>query len=189
MVRPGTGVARSTRPRSRQLNQIERAVVQKSQGGAPAPQESERLTVALAQAALGRRVFPADDWRPLVMWKDEATTSEARIREWWAAWPLADVAWAIPEGMLVVDVDDPVVFLGSGLPLTPAPGQETPRGFCVLYSHRPGRVVRRSVPGAFLRVGGESFVVVREAGAFTRLMSVVPFDVLGRLDDRPAIEQ
>jgi Bifunctional DNA primase/polymerase, N-terminal len=154
----------------------------KPTAGAPAPEDGERLEIALAQAALGRRVFPAGDERhPYVRWKDEATTDESVIRGWWTTWPGARVAWALPEGVLVVDVVDPVVFLGSGLPIPTAPGQETRRGFSLLYLTERGRpILRTSVPGAELIVGGLRFVIVSEVDSFTRRMTVVPYAVLGR---------
>jgi Bifunctional DNA primase/polymerase, N-terminal len=180
MSAPPTGAPPTARPRPSRHPKRRRE-------GRGVPGDSEerapegRLEVALAQAALGRRVFPAgDDRRPFVRWKLEATTDEAKVREWWARWPAAEVAWALPPGVLVVDVSDPAVFLASGLPIPTAPGQETRRGFSLLYSYTPGPIVRRAVPGADLVVGGELFVIVSSSDSFTRLMTILPHDILSR---------
>jgi hypothetical protein len=70
----------------------------------------ELLRGALVYAARGVPVFPCESGgkRPLTAEGFlEATTEEARIREWWARWPNANVAIPTGErsGLLVLDVD------------------------------------------------------------------------------------
>ena len=65
------------------------------------------LDQALAYAALDMEVFPITARRaPLVDGPDVATTDEATIRTWWGRWPFADVAWALPEEILVLDLTE-----------------------------------------------------------------------------------
>jgi hypothetical protein len=70
----------------------------------------ELLRGALIYAGRGIPVFPCEPGgkRPLTAEGFlEATTDEARIREWWARWPNANVAIPTGErsGLLVLDVD------------------------------------------------------------------------------------
>jgi Bifunctional DNA primase/polymerase, N-terminal len=74
-------------------------------------QPESNLSWALRYAAAGMSVFPITAAKePLVRWRkgDEsqrATTDPATIETWWAKWPFADCGWALPENVLVVDVD------------------------------------------------------------------------------------
>jgi hypothetical protein len=71
----------------------------------------DNLAWALRYAAAGMNVFPANAAKdPLVRWRkgdasQRATTDPATIEGWWARWPYADCGWALPEDVLVVDVD------------------------------------------------------------------------------------
>jgi hypothetical protein len=69
----------------------------------------EPLTAALGYAGKGWPVFPVcgHDKRPLVKWKNEATTDAGTIRSWWQRWPLAMIGMptGAASGVLVVDVD------------------------------------------------------------------------------------
>ncbi len=62
---------------------------------------------ALAYAAAGMGVFPVGaNKKPLVEHGvKDATTDQALIRAWWARHPHADVAWAVPAEVVVVDLD------------------------------------------------------------------------------------
>src|SRR5450759_1195181 len=74
--------------------------------------------IALAHAHRGRRVFP---WKPVTEPGKtkptkkplpehghlEATTDETVIIGWWKRWPNAYAGWALPDGIGLVDIDDP----------------------------------------------------------------------------------
>lgn len=71
-------------------------------------QVSKSMQSALALAANGVPVFPVDtNKRPLVKWKDGATTDENQIRKWWKKWPNAMPAFPTgePSGIAVLDLD------------------------------------------------------------------------------------
>lgn len=68
------------------------------------------LDAALALASRGFRVFPVaagQVGKPRIKgWGREATTDEARLREWWSRWPDDNVAVACgPSGLVVLDLD------------------------------------------------------------------------------------
>ncbi len=68
-----------------------------------------RLDEALRLAGLGYRVFPLRAFTK-VPWQNthgvhDATTDDAKIRQWWDHAPNANLALATGEGMLVLDID------------------------------------------------------------------------------------
>ena len=67
----------------------------------------ELRTSALAYAAMGWPVFPVgEDKQPLTAHGFKAASRESRlIYEWWRRHPDAGIGLAIPEGLLVLDVD------------------------------------------------------------------------------------
>lgn len=74
------------------------------------PHPKTNLNAALKHAKAGLSVFPArpTNKRPYLKgWQDVATTSEAKIRQWWAKWP--DAVPALPtgkkNGIAVMDID------------------------------------------------------------------------------------
>jgi Bifunctional DNA primase/polymerase, N-terminal/Family of unknown function (DUF5906) len=71
------------------------------------PTSDAPLAWALAYAAAGMGVFPVGaDKRPLVEHGvKDASADEAQIHAWWARWPHADIAWAVPVEIVVVDLD------------------------------------------------------------------------------------
>jgi hypothetical protein len=144
------------------------------------PEVQVSLEIALAQAEMGRRVFPVSGKRPLVRWTAEATTKTRRLISWWHAWPDAGVGWAIPPGLVVVDIDHPELFFASALTLPPAPGQLTTRGIHLLYSVDPSVEVKQGpIPGGDLKIGGKGYVKIYHADAFTNFLEVTfaPGDV------------
>ena len=62
---------------------------------------------ALAYARVAMAVFPCGaDSRPLVeRGFKNATTNPGQIRAWWKRWPHAEIGWAVPGGVVVVDLD------------------------------------------------------------------------------------
>lgn len=75
---------------------------------AAAGQATKCLQSALALAENDIPVFPVDtNKRPLVKWKDGATTDENQIRKWWKKWPEAMPAFPTgePSGIAVLDLD------------------------------------------------------------------------------------
>ncbi|WP_417809948.1 AAA family ATPase [Thioclava sp.] len=69
---------------------------------------TDNLQAALSHAKAGRPVFPCGpDKRPLVKWRDRATTNPAQIERWWKKWP--DAMPGLPmgraSGLAVLDLD------------------------------------------------------------------------------------
>jgi hypothetical protein len=137
--------------------------------------------VALAHAARGRRVFP---WKPIVkpgkVKPDkqpltehghlDATTDERTIIAWWKRHPDAYAGWALPEGIGLVDIDDPAAFGATGYDLPPGPEQvgtlTRPDGLHRLYRVADGRQTQGTIPGADTRVGGDGWVALYSPEAF-----------------------
>jgi hypothetical protein len=103
------------------------------------PQTDRALDWALAYAAAGMRVFPCNNKQPLLEHGHlEATTEAATLARWWARWPHADIGWALPEGVVVVDIDldpprkygfdDYAVLDGRNADDVETPQARTPRG-------------------------------------------------------------
>ncbi|WP_172327847.1 bifunctional DNA primase/polymerase [Mangrovicoccus sp. HB161399] len=68
----------------------------------------ELRNAALNYAERGRPVFPVgSDKRPLVKWKDGATTNQDQIYDWWQRWPLAMIGMptGARSGLVVLDID------------------------------------------------------------------------------------
>lgn len=66
------------------------------------------LQAALFHAKAGRPVFPCGaDKRPLVKWRDRATTNPAQIERWWGKWPEAmpGLPMGRASGLAVLDLD------------------------------------------------------------------------------------
>ncbi|HVA86109.1 MAG TPA: bifunctional DNA primase/polymerase [Candidatus Saccharimonadales bacterium] len=134
---------------------------------------SASLAIALAHASLGREVFPLKGKVPLVKWTTEATSNPVKVRRLWRTHPDADaVGWRLPEGVVVVDIDDPETF-DFTLELPATPMQTTTRGYHLLYRIPPGRTVRQGpIPGGDLKVGGKGYVRIYSLDAFTRLGTI-----------------
>jgi KaiC/GvpD/RAD55 family RecA-like ATPase len=124
------------------------------------------LDIALAHAALGRRVFPLapDTKKPLVSWPTQASAKKFNIERWWKRTPDAGVGWTLPEGLVVVDVDYPAELT---VDLPGAPEQKTTRGYHRLFRTGPDAIVRQGpIPGGDLKVGGKGYVKLYSADAF-----------------------
>lgn len=68
----------------------------------------ELIRAALAYAAKGYPVFPVgQNKRPLVRWKEGATTDVETILDWWRRWPLAMIGMPTGKrsGVVVLDID------------------------------------------------------------------------------------
>jgi hypothetical protein len=72
-----------------------------------APSSDAAVGHALAYARAGVAVFPCRaDKRPLTEHGvKDATTDPAQIRAWWKQWPHAEIGWAVPGGVIVIDLD------------------------------------------------------------------------------------
>jgi hypothetical protein len=71
------------------------------------PASGAAVDWALAYAAAGMAVFPVGaNKKPLTEhgFKD-ASTDPGQIRAWWKRWPHAEIGWAVPAGVVVVDLD------------------------------------------------------------------------------------
>jgi hypothetical protein len=125
------------------------------------------LAAALAYALAGLRIFPtAPDKRPYVRWTSEATTDPETVRRWWRRWPEAGIGWAIPPGVVVVDIDPPdgtdQARAAGGLPHG-GPIARTPRGgwHVVLALPDEGPWSQRTLrPAVDARVGGKGYIVL-----------------------------
>lgn len=71
-------------------------------------QTASMLTVALEYCKRGWEVFPLEGKKPRVAWKDSATADQAKVWEWWNAWPDAGIGLALGKrsGVVRVDVDN-----------------------------------------------------------------------------------
>jgi Bifunctional DNA primase/polymerase, N-terminal len=72
-----------------------------------APLMAAAVEWALAYARAGMAVFPVGaNKKPLTEHGvKDATTDADQIRAWWARWPHAEIGWAVPASVIVVDLD------------------------------------------------------------------------------------
>ena len=72
------------------------------------PSSDAALDWALAYAAAGMAVFPLKaDGSPLTeRGFKQASTDAEQIQRWWKRWPHAEIGWAVPAGVVVVDLDE-----------------------------------------------------------------------------------
>ena len=101
----------------------------------------------------------------------EASVDPATIARWWRACPEAGVGLLAPEGVLVLDFDDPTAWEGlrQGHPaLEAAPRQRTPKGGVHLFLRLPEGVKLsasvRVLEGVDLRGMGRAYVVAAPTG-------------------------
>ncbi len=130
------------------------------------------LSAALELAAAGWPVFPCHGKAPLTPhgFKD-ATTDPATIDRWWHRWPAATIGGAIPESLIVIDVD-PRAGGRESLELLEAyhrPLPTTLRSFTGgggehLFFIRPPGPLRNGShklgPGIDVKLGGKGYVVL-----------------------------
>lgn len=135
------------------------------------------LEIALAHAALGRKVFPMAltakagggfDKRPIVKWKTEATTNAKAIHQMWKRHPEAVAAWQLPPGAVIIDVDDAAAFEATGLVLPEAPYQTTPSGGFHLLFEGTGKQWTKQIPGLDTRIGERGLVGLYQLDSFTQ---------------------
>lgn len=148
------------------------------------------LETALAQAALGREVFPFALRKgpggkftktPLVKWQDAgvATADADAIKAMWAKWPTAQPGWRLPAGSIVVDIDNRAAFDKAALALPETARQATPSGGSHhLYSLRDGRDEVRQFTnkglGCDTRVGGRGWVGLYAPDSFAGARAMAP---------------
>jgi hypothetical protein len=142
----------------------------------------------LYYAHAGLAVFPCDaSKRPLVPhWREDASTDRAVIEGWWRRWIHADAALALPESMVVVDVDRQAGADGfadflrlAGVPVdqVEAPQASTPRaGRHVYYASQGRSYVNRRIAG--------TAIDVRSSGGYV----VLPMPAKGREWLRPLLD-
>jgi len=146
---------------------------------------------ALAYARLGYSVLPLvpGEKRPhprlVPHGLREASLDEATIRAWWREEPRAGVGILPPEGVLVLDFDEPEAWeaLRREYPaLEAAPRQRTPKGGAHVFLSLPQGVrlsaAARKLPGVDLRGMGRAYAVA----APTRLA-----DGRGYMWERPLV--
>jgi hypothetical protein len=122
------------------------------QGDSQEPQEHRNtiLDQALAYAARGWPVFPLKplDKRPMVKWKDQATTNPDTIRRWWERWPDANVGLPTGQlsGLVVLDPDNGPAGAAALAELEHELGQLPP----TLTVRTPGDSAKGKLPGRHL---------------------------------------
>ena len=132
---------------------------------------SEALTAALAYAKLDYRCFPCQaDKTPAkrLKWKDRATRDPEELRHLWREYPDEAVGLVVPDGALVLDIDDPDALpaIMGDLTTWPGPVAETPRGGLHLLCKDPrpdgqrGNSTGQLPPGVDVRAGGKGYIVV-----------------------------
>jgi hypothetical protein len=96
----------------------------------------------------------------------EASLEVATLEAWWRACPRCGVGILAPEGVLVLDVDDPTAWerlRWEFLALEAAPRQRTPKGGVHLFLRLPDGVrlsaTTRALEGVDLRGMGRAYVV------------------------------
>lgn len=105
----------------------------------------------------------------------DATNDPRRAKVWWRAFPDALIGVAVPDGMVIVDIDDPAAFGESGYDLPETFGQDTQRegGAHFFYKYPDGypplKQMVKKVPGADTRVGGKGYVVAWQPANFPDL--------------------
>ncbi|AFV75132.1 bifunctional DNA primase/polymerase famiily protein [Thermus oshimai JL-2] len=133
---------------------------------------SSALVAAQAYAAMGYRVLPLapGEKRPhprlVPHGLKQASVDPATITRWWRSCPEAGVGLLAPEGVLVLDFDDPTAWGGlrqEHPALEAAPRQRTPKGGRHVFLRLPEGVRLsasvRAIPGVDLRGMGRAYVV------------------------------
>jgi len=133
---------------------------------------SSALEAAVAYAGLGYAVFPLapGEKRPhgrlVPHGLKEASREEATITTWWRSCPECGVGILAPEGVLVLDFDDPTAWerlKGEHPTLGDAPRQRTPKGGYHVFLRLPQGVrlsaTVRKLAGVDLRGMGRAYVV------------------------------
>lgn len=129
------------------------------------------LENALNYARQGMRVFPceAGGKAPLTAhgFKD-AVSHPFVIKEWWGEWPNANIGYAIPEGVVVIDVDprngapDLADLTRDYLPVTRTAA--TPGGGWHLYYLVPPSLAfagrHPTIPGVDIKAAGKGYVLL-----------------------------
>jgi hypothetical protein len=145
--------------------------------------------VALAYVRLGMAIFPAaPSKRPMTArGLKDATRDPTTIAAWWQKWPAADPAWALPGGVVAIDLDVGPSANGyrdferlAGYPADefPSPAATTPNGGLHIYCAANGRTFRNAV-----RVAGTS-IDIRSRGGYSILSS--PGGGRRWLEDKPS---
>ena len=136
-----------------------------------APISAAAIDWAIAYARAGMPVFPCNAQKtPLTRHGlKDATTDEAKIRVWWAKWPSADIGWAVPADIVVLDLDvgagidgfrDFIECVGVSPDEIPTPKASTPRGGLHMVCAANGVAYKNGV-----RINGAA-IDVRTAGGY-----------------------
>jgi hypothetical protein len=144
------------------------------------PPSVEPVEHALAYAAAGMAVFPCKaNGAPLTEHGfKQASTDPEQIRAWWARWPYAEIGWAVPGGVIVLDLDekngkhglkDFYKCEGVEAEAVETPIAITPSGGRHLVYSDCGRAYPNAAPivpgtGIDARVGGLGYIVLPRAG-------------------------
>src|SRR5579863_2108035 len=130
--------------------------------------EVTALEAALRYAAMGWAVLPCNQQKtPLTIhgFKDASLDPEV-IRAWWPNGSGPNVAIAVPEGHIVVDIDSEQAFQelkARGLHLPATARQKSPRGSHSVYRMAPGVEVQQSAgriaPGVDIRAPRKGYIL------------------------------
>ena len=133
------------------------------------------LSWALAYAVDGLHVFPVNAQRKPLVGNGfySGTIDQAQVKTWWAKWPHADVAAAVPDNVAVLDLDCKNGKNGRAAfqrlenvdPETvEAPMATTPTGGLHIWTNANGRKLKQrsgyEAEGIDLRLGGRGYVVL-----------------------------
>ena len=141
-----------------------------------APPSSVQANTALAYAKVGMAVFPVRaDKTPLTPHGcKDATRDPPSLAAWWRLYPFADIGWALPENVVVIDIDrkqgrdgysDFLAIGGGAVDAFDTPQATTPTGGRHIFCRSDGSNCRNGV-----RLGGLS-IDVRTHGGYVVLPS------------------
>lgn len=132
------------------------------------PESDAYLADLLVFAGKGNAVFPVRvNKRPYTEhgFKD-ATADTGMVRGWWRQFGHPLFAWALPEGQIAVDIDDPTSFAANNLELPATAMQPTRTDGHSHHIYRltdgdtPPRQLSKPHPGMDFRVGGLGYLVL-----------------------------
>jgi hypothetical protein len=175
------------------------------------PASTDTITWALAYAAAGMAVFPCRaNKKPLIDGGFKNASSDAEmVGAWWTRWPHAEIGWAIPEGIIAVDIDqkggrhgtrDFLNLTGVEADDFPAPCTSSPTGGRHLFFATDGKAFANGAKidglGIDIRAAGRGYVCLpgpnngrRWIRTFGECNPPPAPGWIPKADDRPALRE